>query len=361
MNFHRGDSLHDHISGIPVVILPEKASLYADGFQKIAKLGDELHHAKRAEKKRRLRVEILRARLDLSERIINAQLKTLDTNESALNKLFHDETESLADKRKRITHEKARLSEALEKIGKDRSELDKLANRQYENQFYVKLRKLEGADFDSPFNFVWYIDFPQIFASKANGARGGFDIMVGNPPFVTARNPEKRDLWRDRWPQVCAGKYHLLCPFLALSFDLMRSNGELGFIISNAFTKREFGKPLIENLFTKVDLQKVVDCSGLLFPGHGTPTCLTFAAKRAPSPSRAIRVVVILPGGGDLRTPPEESPLWQAIEEQHDRPGYADGRISVDERPRPEMARWPWNLDVSAEPTKLLIESNLHR
>jgi len=53
MNFHRGDSLHDHISGIPVVILPEKASRYADGFQKIAKLGDELHHAKRAERKRR--------------------------------------------------------------------------------------------------------------------------------------------------------------------------------------------------------------------------------------------------------------------------------------------------------------------
>jgi hypothetical protein len=174
-----------------------------------------LHHAKRAEKKRRLRVEILRARLDLSERIINEELKTLDMNESTLATLLHDETDSSAGKRKRITHEKQRLSEATEKIAKDRSELEKLASRQYDNQFYVKLRKLEGADFDSPFNFAWYIDFPQIFASRANGARGGFDIVVGNPPFVTARNPQKRDLWRERWPRVCAGKYHLLCPFSA--------------------------------------------------------------------------------------------------------------------------------------------------
>lgn len=317
MNFHRGDSLHDHISGIPVVILPEKASRYADGFQKIAKFGDELHHAKRGEKKRRLRVDILRARLDLSERIISDELKTLDISESALDTLFHDETESSAGKRKRITHEKERLSEALDKIGKDRGELEKLANRQYDNQFYVKLRKLEGADFDSPFNFAWFIDFPQIFASKANGPRGGFDIIVGNPPFVTARNPEKRELWRQRWPRVCFQTYHLLCPFFELSFGLLNKSGQLGFIVSNAFAKREFGKPLVQDLLRGLNIQKLVDCSGLLFPGHGTPTCLVFGSNDTPSPATTVRNVVILPGGGDLRTPPEESELWRTIERTH--------------------------------------------
>lgn len=361
MNFHRGDSLKDYISGIPVVILPEKASRYADGFQKIAKLGDELHHAKRAEKKRRLRVDILRARLDLSERIINDESKTLETSESALDTLFHDETESSADKRKRITHEKERLSEALDKIGKDRGELEKLANRQYDNQFYVKLRKLEGADFDSPFNFAWFIDFPQIFASKANGPRGGFDIVVGNPPFVTARNPDKRELWRERWPRVCHGKYHMLCPFFELSFGLLKPDGELGFIVSNGFAKREFGRPLVEDFFPELDIQKVVDCSGLLFPGHGTPTCLVFGAQRGPAPGSTIRNIVILPGGGDLRTPPEESSLWHSIEAHHAlsasrgesdplsateahqgfRKLYEDFRIAVGDCDRARMLKYP--------------------
>jgi hypothetical protein len=356
MNFHRGDSLHDHISGIPVVILPEKASRYADGFQRIAKLGDELHHAKRAEKKRRLRVEILRARLDLSQRIINDELKTLDTNESTLDTLFHDETESTADKRKRITHEKERLSEALEKIAKDGSDLEKLASRPFDSQFYVKLRKLEGADFDSPFNFAWYIDFPQIFASRTNGARGGFDIIVGNPPFVTARNPHKREMWRERWPRVCRRTYQLLCPFFELGFGLLSSSGQLGFIASNAFAKREFGAPLVQIFFPTVELQKIVDCSGLLFPGHGTPTCIVFGANHFPRPTSSIRVAAILPGGGDLRTPPEESPLWATLSNHHDHPGFSDARVVVADRSRSEMAIWPWRMDANSGPTLTVIE-----
>ena len=144
------------------------------------------------------------------------------------------------------------------------------------------------------------MDFPSIFAGR-NGAKGGFDIIVGNPPFVTARNPEKRELWRERWPTVCEGKYHMLCPFFALGLDLLRADGELGFIVSNAFAKRDFGRPLIENLFSNVDLQKILDCSGLAFPGHGTPTCLIFLRNAIPSQNDSVAFVGILPGGGDLR------------------------------------------------------------
>ncbi len=355
MNFHRGDSLHDHICGIPVVILLDKASRYADGFRRIAKLGDELHRAKRAEKKRRLRVEILRARLDLSHRIISDELKALDTDESALDKLFHDETESSAAKRKRIAHEKERLQEALGKIEKDRKELEKLTQREFDSQFYVKLRKLEGADFDSPFNFAWCVDFPGIFAGQ-NGSKSGFDIVLGNPPFVTARNPEKRELWRERWPRVCHKTYQLLCPFFELGFGLLGANGQLGFIASNAFAKREFGAPLVQDYFPTIELQKVVDCSGLLFPGHGTPTCILFGANRPPQVDSCIRVAAMLPGGGDLRTPPEESPLWQTLSKYHDQHGFSDTRVVVADRTRKEMAAWPWRMDASSGPTLDIVE-----
>ena len=278
MNFHRGDSLHDYISGVPIVIMPEKASHYAEHFKEIANLGEQLHKAKRAERKKKLRVQILQRRFELSCRMLAEEIGSLDRDESSLVTLFHDETESSANKRKRILHEKTRLQDALGRIEKDKKELEKLLQREFDNQFYVKLRKLEGADFDSPFNFAWYIDFPGIFNGQ-NGVADGFDMIVGNPPFVTARNPMKRELWRGRWPLVCHGKYHLLCPFFELGFNLLRTDGELGFIVSNAFAKRDFGKPLIEKLFPAIDLQKVVDCSGLAFPGHGTPTCLVFAGK----------------------------------------------------------------------------------
>jgi N-6 DNA Methylase len=203
--------------------------------------------------------------------------------------------ESNAKKRERNEREIKHLEDALAKVEADRQRLEKLRRRDSDSQFYPTLRKLEGADFDSPVNFAWYVDFPGVFA----GASGGFDIVVGNPPFVTARNAHKRDLWRQRWTRVCHGKYQMLAPFFELSFGLLRPEGELGFIVSNAFAKREFGKPLVEDFFSTVLVQKVVDCSGLLFPGHGTPTCLVFGSNEEPEPSSATSMLLtgILPGG----------------------------------------------------------------
>ncbi len=354
MNFHRGDSLHDHICGVPIVILPDRASRYADAFLAIYKLGERFHKAKTGETKRKLRLEILEKRLALSARILEEEIKAVKTDDSKLDNFFGLD-ESAAEKRKRFAHEAEKLAEALKEVEKNRCELERLTRRGFDSQFFPKLRKLEGADFDSPFNFAWTIDFPGVFTGGGNG--GGFDIVVGNPPFVTARNPMKRELWRERWPRVCLGKYHLLCPFFELGFDLLKNGAQLGFIVSNAFAKREFGKPLVESFFPSVQLQKIVDCAGLMFPGHGTPTCIVFGRSQRPDPHSPIRVAGILPGGGDLRTPPEESVLWRTLAQYHDTPGYQDTRVVVADRSRSSMAKWPCNFDSGGEQLQTILET----
>lgn len=95
-----------------------------------------------------------------------------------------------------------------------------------------------------------------------------------------------------------------------------------------------------------------------MFPGHGTPTCIVLGKPDPPSAQHAIRITGILPGGGDLRTPPEESPLWHTIAANHDKPEYQDVRICVADRPLIEMTKWPWNLDVGAVPLKQKIDIN---
>jgi hypothetical protein len=163
-------------------------------------------------------------------------------------------------------------------------------------------------------------------------------------------------LWRQRWQRSCAGKYHMLCPFFELSFGLLNRSGQLGFIVSNAFATRDFGAQLVEKFFPTVYLQKVVDCSGLYFPGHGTPTFLVFGTHGRREDSAVSRLTAILPGGGDLRTPPEESPLWRTISVHHDQPGYSDSRIAVADRPYSGMLKHPWNLDVAAGRLKSRLE-----
>ena len=382
MNFRRGDSLLDLISDVPIRI--ETNSRYEKDYEKIHKLGLDLHKAKKSERKRKLRLDILRQRLELSARVLSDQRKKLQDEDSTIGMTLFGETKSEAETRRRIATEIERLDEALSKIQADRKAVEKIASRPMDAKFYPELRKLEGAEFDAPFNFAWRLDYADIFSPRADGlavtlngefgfvnevqkqqelvARrkqpGGFDLILGNPPFVTARNPVKRELYRERWKRVCSGKYLLVCPFFDLSFGLLRPGGQLGFIVSNAFAKREFGKPLIEDFFPTVDIQKIIDCSGLMFPGHGTPTCIVFGRNLKPAGNAPIRVTATLAGGGDLRTPPEESPLWQAIAAQHNNPGYADSRIIIADRPRGEMAKWPWNIDFSGADTKTAIDSS---
>jgi hypothetical protein len=57
MNFRRGDSLHDFICGVPLVIPPQRSWLHRGDYEAITKLSAKLHKAKRAETKRKYRLE----------------------------------------------------------------------------------------------------------------------------------------------------------------------------------------------------------------------------------------------------------------------------------------------------------------
>jgi hypothetical protein len=87
-NFKRGDSLHDHICGVPVVILPGKEHRHQKHFDDIHRLGEKLHKAKSWDYKRRLRLEILETRLKVSDLVIGDQLQLLRRKDSMAANLF---------------------------------------------------------------------------------------------------------------------------------------------------------------------------------------------------------------------------------------------------------------------------------
>src|SRR5438552_157660 len=281
MNFKRGDSLHDYVCGNPVRIEPQKPSQYAAELERIEKLGAKLNKAKRGETKKKLRLEILEKRIALARRIVGDEIVSLKKGFIASN--WFGESISEREEQDRTDTEITRLEAALTQLDRDGANLRRLEQRQFDKDFYRKLRELEGSEMDGPLNFAWRIDFPHVLSgastetlrgefslvnqaqrqqdllvAKSAKSDSGFDLIVGNPPFVTARNAQKRELYRERWPRVCHMKFLLVCPFFEMSFGLLRPDGQLGFIVSNAFAKREFGKPLVEDFFPTVALQKIV-------------------------------------------------------------------------------------------------------
>ena len=80
--------------------------------------------------------------------------------------------------------------------------------------------------------FDWYKENSQIKLSN------GFDIILGNPPYVCSRNMDKKskDLI-SKWSTCKIGHPDLYIPFFQIGFELLRPKGILGYITVNSFTK----------------------------------------------------------------------------------------------------------------------------
>jgi len=169
-----------------------------------------------------------------------------------------------------------------------------------------------------------------------------FHAVVGNPPYITEKDASKRKKYRGMY-ESAAGKYALAAPFTERFFDLGVEGGFVGLINSNAWTKREYGKTLIEKTLPRFDVQKVVDTSGCYLPGHGTPTLLLFGRHR---PAGDAPVVAVLGKRGEQAVPTEPStaPVWSELTAHHDDVGFDGSHISVEALARGELRRHPWVL-----------------
>jgi type I restriction-modification system DNA methylase subunit len=215
--------------------------------------------------------------------------------------------------------------------------------------------------------FHWELEFPEVWHDRfgrplgrtatQKGLLAGFDVVLGNPPFVTGDDQDVREAYRKRF-STAYGDFSLVVPFFELGFRLMRPQGRLGFIVSNSFTKRQFGKRLVEDFLPGKDLHSVVDCSGLSFPGHGTPTCIVFARNSEPVEGSSVCLAAGLKG--DLKTPPEDSALWNSLAAHFSQWGYSDSWIAVSERSREQFGVHPWLFNPANEPTKRQLESIHH-
>lgn len=140
---------------------------------------------------------------------------------------------------------------------------------------------------------------------------GRADAIVANPPYIFDPDEARRAATRARYVSA-HGKYGLGAPFTERMFQLVREGGRIAQITSNAFMKREYGAPLVEQVLPRYDLTHVIDTSGAFIPGHGTPTVILVARSRAP---RDAGFRTIVPKRGEPKKPDEGDPglVWRGV------------------------------------------------
>jgi hypothetical protein len=176
---------------------------------------------------------------------------------------------------------------------------------------------------------------------------GTYDVVVGNPPYITARDRALNQIYRSKYSNVCKGAYQLTAPFMALSFALARStrlsSGWIGQITSNSFMKREFGTRLIEEFLARRNLLLVADTSGVYIPGHGTPTVVIIGRNQSPTMPN-VRAILGVRGEPARPDNPAKGKVWMSIVDHIDTPGWEDSWVTVIDLSRDVLAKHPWSL-----------------
>lgn len=111
----------------------------------------------------------------------------------------------------------------------------------------------------NPFDWKSEDGFNDIFQSK-----GGFDFIVGNPPYVEVKNynevyPLMHQYIKEQYATTKNGKIDLSIVFIERGFSLLNAKGKMGLIVQNRWFKTDYGKRLRKFITTDKFLSQVIN------------------------------------------------------------------------------------------------------
>lgn len=140
----------------------------------------------------------------------------------------------------------------------------------------------EGEDTDFEFNLLCR-DTLDFASDDWSNQYTGFDVIVGNPPYVCSRNlSEETHLKLNEYDVCGSGHPDLYIPFFQIAIEMLNANGRLGFITMNTFLRSVNGRALRRYFRRNAYSLSIVDFRGYqVFESRNTYTCLFFVDKTA--------------------------------------------------------------------------------
>jgi hypothetical protein len=296
----RANSLRDTIHGEPVRLFGGGHDLsstdMAVTINRLISAKHDFYAARKAAEKRRTRLDIYDCLFQLAEH--------------HLNQLVNDARGLLLDEGDEgKVAEVHRLKQALKEVGGIRTQIREARRAKAAVQTEA-LERLQGyLDEDQKPTFVWELDFAEVFfidrdqktkgqsllpndstGKRAVVQRHGFDLMLGNPPYIRLQtlkkdSPELVEFYKQRYHSASKGNYDLYVCFVERGIELLHEQGQLGYILPHKFFNAQYGEPLREIISGRYEsrvnvLRHVVHFGDQqIFPGATNYVCLLFLAK----------------------------------------------------------------------------------
>ncbi|HPN68008.1 MAG TPA: N-6 DNA methylase [Saprospiraceae bacterium] len=179
----------------------------------------------------------------------------------------------------------------------------------------LELIKLQGSE-EKPF-FLWHTWFKKDVFDK-----GGFDIMIGNPPYIQLQKMGKEtDILQEAGFETFARTGDIYCLFYEKGIDLLKKGGTLTYITSNKWLRTDYGKNL-RKFFSKQNPFLVIDLGANVFHSATVDTNILVLEKN--SFSKKLRGISIqnhldLKGSKVENALPidiEEDNIWNVLSKQ---------------------------------------------
>lgn len=126
--------------------------------------------------------------------------------------------------------------------------------------------------------FKWEEQFKNIIAE------GGFDVVIGNPPYIRVQtaNPIEKDYLSNKY-LAAKGKYDIYALFIEKALTLLKDGGLFSFIIPNKFTQTKYGEALKKHILNNYTIEQFIDFGDLkVFEEATTYPCILVIRKEKP-------------------------------------------------------------------------------
>jgi hypothetical protein len=140
--------------------------------------------------------------------------------------------------------------------------------------------------------FDWQAEntgFGSIMRQPEQGGQGGFDAVIGNPPYIrvqalTEWAPVEVELYKKLYSTAAEGNYDIYVIFIERSLKLLCEGGRLGFIVPTKWWQAAYGAPLRRLLGKGRHCEEVLDFADeQVFEDPTTYTCVACFTKKPAS------------------------------------------------------------------------------
>jgi len=125
--------------------------------------------------------------------------------------------------------------------------------------------------------FDWEREFAEVFQ------RGGFDVVIGNPPYVRQESLGRIKVYFKNHYSVYYGIADLYVYFIERGISLLKDKGIFSYIVANKWFRANYGRPL-RTWLKKQNIEEIIDFGDLsVFQKATTYPCIIRISRNPPN------------------------------------------------------------------------------